>query len=208
VVRHYSVGGSALLWGSFFGALAVALDLLDRFLVGSVDRVGPALVNALRRRRVVGARVGHPGLVLLVEGVVILILLLLFFLAGALAAHRAHAVEAGIGAGVIAGAIVGAVHLLVVAITIFTTVRPAVVADLVIGVITALAALILGTGMGALGGLAGRGQNSTGGAAATPYMPPSTPVEYTPLPPSTPTPPPYGPESNYPTAPLQTPPQF
>jgi hypothetical protein len=206
VVQQYSVRGSALLWGSCFGALAVALDLLDRFLIGSVDRVAPALVNALQRRRAVAARVGHPGLVLLLEGVVILILLLLFFLAGALAAHRAHAVEAGIGAGVIAGAIVGAVHLLVVVITILIASRPAV-SDLVFGVITALAALILGAGMGALGGLAGRGQNSTGGSAATPYVPPA-PVEYIPLPSTSPTPPPHGPESNYPTAPLQTPPQF
>jgi hypothetical protein len=203
VVRHYSVGGSALLWGSCFGALAVVLDLLDRLLIGSMDRIGPALVAALRRRRLLGAHAGHPGLVLLVEGVVILMLLLLFFLAGALAAHRAHAVEAGIAAGVIAGAIVGGAHILVVTITILTTFRPAVVADLLLGLITALAALILGAGMGALGGLAGRGRKSTGDSAAAPYVPP---VDYHSQPPSTP--PPYGPESNYPTAPLQTPSQF
>jgi hypothetical protein len=181
------------------------VDLLDRFLVGSVERIGPAVVAALRRRRLAGTGAGHPGLVL-VEVVVILIVLLLFFLAGALAAHRARAVEAGIGAGVIAGAIVGGAHLLVVVVTIFAALRPAVVASLLFGLVTALTALILGAGMGALGGLAGRGQKSPGDSAAALYVAPA-PVEYSSPPLSTPTPP-YGPESNYPTAPLQTPPQF
>lgn len=211
MVRKHSVGGSALLWGSCFGALAVMLDLVDRFLLGSLDRIGPAVLAVLRRRRLVGARAAHPGLVLLAEGIVILILLLLFLLAGALAAHRAHAIEAGIGAGVIAGALVGVAHLLVVIIIILAANHPTVVADLLLGLITAIAALILGAGMGALGGLAGRGQSPTGDSAAAPYVPLSpAPVNFSsgPSEPFTPTPPQYGPESNYPTAPLQTPSQF
>ena len=210
MARQYpSVQGSAFLWGAIIGVVAILVDLIDRFLLGGVERIGPAVVAVLRRRHLVVIRTPNPGVVLLVEGLVIVITLLLLFLAGALAARRAHAVEAGIGAGVVAGIIVGVAHLIVVALTIALSAHPTVIADIVRGVTTALAVLILGVGMGALGGLAGRGSDTPGAAAPAGYgtfmpAPPltsSVPGERT----STPTP--YGPESNYPTAPLQTPSQ-
>jgi hypothetical protein len=212
MARQYpSILGSAFLWGCLIGVAVVMLDLIDRFLLGGVERIGPAAVAVLRRRHLVVVRTSNPGAVLLLEGLVIVMTLLLFFLAGALAARRARAVEAGIGAGVVAGIFVGVVHLVVVAITTALSPHPTVIADIVRGVITALVLLILGAGMGALGGLAGRGQAVEAADAAptahsafipSPAVTTQVPDEWTP------TPTPYGPESNYPTAPVKTPSQY
>src|SRR5215472_8731504 len=126
--QYHSVQGSALLWGAIIGGLVIIVDLFDRFLLGGVERIGPATVAVLRRRHLEVVRTpSNPGAVLLVEGLVIVISLLLLFLAGALAARRAHALEAGIGAGVVAGIIVGVAHLVVVAITIAVSAHPTVI---------------------------------------------------------------------------------
>ena len=206
--QYHSVQGSAFLWGAIIGVAVIVVDLVDRFLLGGVERIGPAVVAVLRRRHLVVVRTLDPGAVLLVQGLVIVITLLLLFLAGAMAARRARALEAGIGAGVIAGIIVGVAHLVVVAITIALSAHPTVIADIARGVITALVVLILGAGMGALGGLAGRGPDTRGGAAPTDYgaFTPSPPaITRVPSERTVRTPTPYGPESNYPTAPVQTP---
>jgi hypothetical protein len=221
MAQQHSVRGSAFLWGSIFGGLIVILDLVDRFVLGGVERLGPAAVAVLRRRHLALVHTPNPGYILLVEGIVLLVTILLFFLAGALAARRAYAVEAGIGAGVIAGAIVAVVHMVIVLIAILRAAHPTVGADIVRGVVTAILALLVGIGMGALGGLAGRGPRPNSSAAIPPYTPPAPAVMgYTAMPPAstpiegpadytyTPTPSYVGPENNYPTAPLNTPSQY
>jgi hypothetical protein len=226
MVQQRSVGGSALLWGSIFGGLVVILDLIDHFLLGGVDRVAPAIVAVLRRRHLVVVRTVNPGRILLVEGIVLLITFSLFFLAGVLAARRAGASEAGIGAGALAGAIVGVAHMTIVVVIIFLAAHPAVGAEIVRGLLVAFSALILGVALGALGGLIGRGPRERGAPSARPlYTPPPAPatIDYYPssssagpVTPSVqapgertpPTPYHYGPQNDYPTAPLQTPSQF
>jgi hypothetical protein len=220
MVQQRSAGGSALLWGSIFGGLVVALDLVDRFLLGGVDRIAPAIAAALRRRHLAGVQTVNPGHIVLVEGTVLLITVSLFFLAGALAARRASAIEAGIGAGATSGAITGIVHMLVVFLVISRTAHPAVVADIARGLVIAVSALLLGVAMGALGGLVGRGPRTSGTLGAQPlYRPPQAPpasgfsFQPAPITPSVqppgertpPTPYHYGPQNDYPTAPLQTP---
>jgi hypothetical protein len=209
--QYYSVRGSAFLWGTIIGVVVIILDLVDRFFLGGVERIGPAVVAVLRRRHLVVVRTPSPGAVLLVEGLIVVMTLLLFYVAGALAARRAHAVEAGIGAGVVAGIIVGVAHMGVVAITVALSAHPTVIADIVRGVIAAIVVLILGAGMGALGGLVGRGPSvdgtpaPTGNGALTPsptatFRVPDERTVHTPTP--------YGPESNYPTAPVKTPSEY
>lgn len=190
--QQHSVPSSALLWGSIFGGLVVVLDLVDRFLIGGVDRLAPAIAAVLRRQHLVAVRTTNPGRIFLVEGIVLLITVSLFFLAGALAARRASEIEAGIGAGVLAGAIVGVAHMLVVVLVIPLAAHPAVIAEIVRGLVIAISAVVLGVAMGALGGLIGR---------VTPSI--QSPSEQTP-----PTPYHYGPQNDYPTAPLETPSHF
>jgi hypothetical protein len=203
--QQRSVASSALLWGSIFGGLVVVLDLVDRFLIGGVDRLAPAIAAVLRRRHLVAVRTINPGRIFLVEGIVLLITVSLFFLAGALAARRATATEAGIGAGVLAGAVVGVAHMLVVILVISLTAHPAVIAEIIRGLVIAVSAVVLGVAMGALGGLIGRGPSASGfssqPAPVTPFVQP--PSERTP-----PTPYHYGPQNDYPTAPLETPSPF
>jgi hypothetical protein len=220
MVQQRSVGGSALLWGSIFGGLMVVLDLVDRFLLGGVDRLAPAIAAALRRRHLVVVRTINPGRIFLVEGIVLLIAVSLFFLAGALAARRASAIEAGIGAGALAGAIAGIAHMLVVFLVISLTAHPAVVAEIIRGLVIAVSALLLGIAMGALGGLVGRGPRASSTPRALPlYRPPEAPstsgFSFQPAPVTPPIQPPgertpptpyhYGPQNDYPTAPLETP---
>jgi hypothetical protein len=224
MVQQRSVGGSALLWGSIFGGLVVVvLDLVDRFLLGGVDRLAPAIQAALRRRHLVAVRTVNPGRIFLVEGIVLLIIVSLFFLAGCLAARRASAIEAGIGAGALAGAIAGVAHVLVEFLVISLTAHPAVAAQIARGLMVALLALVLGIAMGALGGLIGRGPRASAAPPALPlYSPPQAPAppgfssEQAPVTPTVqapgegtpPTPYHYGPQNDYPTAPLQSPSPF
>jgi len=122
---------------------------------------------------------------------------------------------------VIAGAIVAVVHVVIVLIAILRAAHPTVGTDIVSGLVTAILALLVGIGMGALGGLAGRGPRPNGGAATPPYTPPApAAMGYSAMPPtatpidrpadytSTPTPSYVGPENDYPTAPLNTPSQY
>ncbi|MGO8950213.1 MAG: hypothetical protein ACLQUY_21655 [Ktedonobacterales bacterium] len=218
MIQQRSVGGSAFLWGSILGCLVVLLDVVDRFLLGGVERLGPAVVAILRRRHLVVVRPVASLRILMVEGIVLLITLLLFLLAGALAAHRASAIEAGISAGVVAGAIVAVAHMVIVVVTILLAAHPAVLAGIVRGLVVAFLAFILAIGMGAIGALIGaRGVRAGGTTAAAPATP-NTPAgpgairraEATPVLPAqllgmhTPTPYHYGPENDYPTAPLKS----
>ncbi len=211
-----SAVGSAFLWGSILGSAVVLLDVVDHFVLGGVQNLGPAVVAVLRRRHVVVVRPVTPVRILLVEGLVLLIILLLYFLAGALAARQANSTSAGIGAGVIAGAIVAIAHMVIVIVTLLLATHPAVIAGIVRGLVVALLALVLAIAAAAVGALFGRGSDvSSGGAqVAAPSAPPAptavgyvagSPTLRTPvLDPHTPTPLHYGPENDYPTAPIQS----
>jgi hypothetical protein len=85
--------------------------------------------------------------------------------------------------------------------------QPAVAAEIVRGVVVAFSALMLGVAMGALGGLIGRGPRSSTGPVA-PSQAPVTPSVQPPSERTPPTPYHYGPQNDYPTAPLQTPSPF
>jgi hypothetical protein len=113
--------------------------------------------------------------------------------------------------------------MLVVFLVISLTAHPAVAVDIVRGLVIAVLALMLGVAMGSLGGLIGRGPRASTAPAALPlYRPPQAPAASgfsspsAPVTPSVqpesdrtpPTPYHYGPQNDYPTAPLQTPSQF
>jgi hypothetical protein len=123
----------------------------------------------------------------------------------------------------VAGAIAGIAHMLVVFLVIFLTAHPAVVAETIRGLVIAVLALLLGVALGALGGLVGRGPRASSTPGALPlYRPLQTPSasgfssQPAPVTPSVqppgertpPTPYHYGPQNDYPTAPLETPSPF
>lgn len=166
-------GGAATLWGLLFGALAVALVLIDRFIFASgraAERlVRPALAGGFWIRAV-----------LLVVG------LLLFFLAGLIAARSTRQIEAGIVGGLLAGLVVGVADLIVTALAIGGVERriagqsaggrlAQVLAAGALGrsIATLVLAALVGAGLGALGGLAGRGRPPV--PQAYPYVPPAPP---------------------------------
>lgn len=161
-------GGSATLWGLVFGALAVALALVDRFIFASgrlADRPAlPALAGGFWAR-----------VALVVAG------LLLFFLAGLIAARSTHRIEAAIVAGLLAGLVVGLADLILTLLALASVERRGARAAGRIGqalsagalgrsiAVLVLAALV-GAGLGALAGLASRGRPPA--PQAYPYAPP------------------------------------
>ncbi len=157
--------GSAFLWGSVFGASAIAIALIGRVILAG------RIVRALRIgiRPVAGVTLG--GILLS------LAVIACYVLAGLLAARRAGRTEAGIVAGLIAGSIVGIGTLVLTLISVGLAhrglhmgvgirggiARPRLVMPMLMpALVRMLSSAIVGTGLGALGALAGRpGRNST-----------------------------------------------
>ncbi len=203
---QHSASGSAFYWGAILGGAAALLDLVDRLFLGGLELLGPQVAYLLRRRHAIVVRPVLAPRLLLVEGLVLLVVLLLFFLAGAFAARRADAIEAGIGAGAVAGGIVAIVHLLVVVVGILiATTPPAVLSVVARGVEVAALAFAVAIAASALGALLGRGPGEAPAPTTLNYSSASSPESSRIPEPFTPTPHHYGPENDYPTAPLQSP---
>jgi hypothetical protein len=173
MVQQRSRTGSAFLWGIIFGLILAVLIVLDRAVLAGIARRGV--------RTGFGSAVGA---VLFSSGIAVLVTIILYFLAGVLAARRARALEAGLFAGMIAGAIAGATRLTLTVLTLAALRPPPVTTPsrlrlerlVTAGTLaSAVAALVVdvlvGTGLGALGGLIGRGSAPAALPSAAPYQP-------------------------------------
>ncbi len=157
--------GSAFLWGGVFGAGAIAITLIGRFM----------LVGRITRALHIGMR---PVAGMTLVGILLsLAVIACYVLGGLLAARRAGRIEAGIFAGLIAGGIVGLGTLALALISVGLArrglpvgvgirggvARPRLVMPVLMpALVSMLSSAIVGTGLGALGALAGRpGRNAT-----------------------------------------------
>lgn len=158
--------GSAFLWGSVFGAGAIAITLIGRFILAG------RIARALR----IGIR---PVAGVTLAGVLLsLAVIACYVLAGLLAARRAGRIDAGIFAGLIAGGIVGLGTLALTLIGLGLArrglhmgvglrggvARPRLVMPVLMpALVRMLSSAIVGTGLGALGALVGRPRGNTAG---------------------------------------------
>ena len=166
MVQQHSRAGSAVIWGLGAGIAAIVLIIVARITLVAAPR-----------------RFGYEGLQptpvhISAAPLLLLIVPLLFLGAGIIAAHRARALEAGLFAGLIAGGIVGtvsAMSALVVGTAGFrgplgVALRPEGrmagiellrAISLGRGVTVFVLVALVGSGIGALGGLIGRGSAPT-----------------------------------------------
>ncbi|HEX8730349.1 MAG TPA: DUF3824 domain-containing protein [Ktedonobacterales bacterium] len=163
-----SRGGSALLWGLVLGLALAVFVVLNRLWLASTIR------HAAR---------GNGGeLIVAVVGFVVA--LVVYLLAGYLAARRSGALESGVFAGMLAGALAGITTLALVVIFAGAArdaaathpaharaIQALAGLSVVDGIRNFFVSLLIGTGMGALGGLLGR--VSGGGGRANAMTPPT-----------------------------------